>query len=406
MYIDRTIEAVIEKTLQSFKVILITGSRQVGKSTVLIHLFKNSEYEYVTLDDQLERETAEREPKAFFLNHPGKLIIDEIQYAPSLFREIKFRVDQRSEYGQYILTGSQTFSLMSGITESLAGRVGILKMAGLSLREITNDRRTLPFVPDEVFLQNNENSIQGKELWRVIHRGSLPELSKNSNIDLSLYYSSYVSTYIERDVRIITNVRDLSVFSQFISVLAARVAQLVNYTEIARELGIDSKTVKSWLSILEASGVIILVQPFSNNRLNRSVKTPKLYFLDSGLVAYLLRWTTAETLMNGAMSGQIFENFAVSEVVKSFYNYGIPDVPIYFYRDRDKKEIDLVIEASGVLYPVEIKQTLSPNINMGKHLNLLEKAVGFKVGQQIILCQVSKKHYMSQDIVAYPVGGI
>lgn len=406
MYITRSIEPVIIRAVGSFKVVLITGGRQVGKSTTLHHLYADSNYEYVTLDDRLEREIAEQDPGAFFLNHPGRLIIDEIQYAPGLFSEIKKRVDQSGEYGQYILTGSQTLALMAGVSESLAGRVGVLQMGSLSLREILQDPITMPFVPNDAYLETERKALKGTELWNAIHRGSMPELMKNPDLDHSLFYSSYVDTYIERDVRAITNVRDLGLFSRFINVLAARVSQLLNYADIAKELGIDERTVKSWVSILQASGVIILLQPFSNNRLSRVVKTPVLYFMDTGLVGYLLRWTTPETMMSGAMSGPIMENFAISEVVKSFYNAGITNLPISFYRDHDQKEIDLIVESSGVLYPVEIKQTATPNAAMGKSLKIIEKAVGFEVGHHLLLSQVDRKRYLTQDLIAYPVGAI
>ncbi len=405
MYITRTIETTLTKMVKSFKVVLLTGSRQVGKSTTLSYLF-DDDYEYVTLDNLIERELAQRDPKAFFLNHPGSIIIDECQYAPGLFQEIKYRVDQSDSYGQYILTGSQTFSLMAGITESLAGRVGILHMSGLSLREIREETTSLPFVPTTEFLDAARPGPVGLDLWEKIHRGSLPELYKNPDLDHQLYYASYLSTYLERDVRLITNVRDLGLFSRFINILAARVSSLLNYNEIARDIGVDSKTVKSWIAILEASGVIVLLQPFSNNHLTRVVKTPVLYFMDTGLLAHLLRWTTAETMMNGAMSGQILENFAVSEVIKSFYNAGITKPPIYFYRDRDQREIDLIIESSGVLYPVEIKQSMAPNPGMAKHLGLLSKAKGYEIGLPLILSQVEKKRYIAQDLLAFPVGAI
>ncbi len=406
MYIERSIEQLIKKTVSTFKVVLLTGARQVGKTTTLNHLFGENEYHYVSLDDFNELEIAKRDPKAFFLNHPGKLIIDEIQYAPELFREIKFRVDQKDDYGQYILTGSQTFSLMQGVTESLAGRVGIISFPSLSLREMLQDPFNKPMIPNNDYLKAERKALQGLELWRKIHRGSLPELTKEPKLDNQQYYATYLSTYIERDVRSITNVQDLGLFFDFIRVLAARVAQLVNYSEMAKELGINERTVKAWMTILEASGLIKLIQPYSNNQLSRIIKTPKVYFMDTGLVAYLLLWKDPETMMKGAMSGAIFENFAISEIIKSYYNAGIIHLPIYFYRDRDQKEMDLIIEDSGVLYPIEIKQTASPNPNMAKHFKLLEKAEGYTIGNRMILCQVEKRYYLTEDLIAYPVGAI
>lgn len=406
MYINRSIEQPIINAINTFKVVLITGPRQVGKSTTLKHLFPKNEYRYVSLDDYNELEIAKNDSKLFFLNHPGKLIIDEIQYAPELFREIKLLVDQSDEYGQYILTGSQTFSLMQGVTESLAGRVGIIRMDGLSMREIIKDDFNKPLIPNDEYFGAERKSVNGIDLWSKIFRGSLPELTKNPQIDKEQYYASYVTTYLERDVRSITNVRDLGTFAKFIRVLAARVAQVVNYSEVAKEVGVDSNTIKSWISVLESSGLIFLVQPFSNNRLSRVIKSPVLYFADSGLVSYLLRWTSVETLMRGAMSGHILENYVVAEIVKSFQNQGIIDPPIYFYRDKDQKEIDLIIESSGILYPVEIKQSASPDKSMAKHFDLLKKAEGYKIGNQLILCQIDRKMYLAENLIAYPLGQI
>lgn len=406
MYIQRAIEPVIQKMVKTFKVVLLTGARQVGKSTTLRHMFKDQDYDYVCLDDINELEIARREPKAFFLNHPGKLIIDEIQYAPQLFQEIKFRVDRTQDYGQYILTGSQTYSLMQGINESLAGRVGIAHLDGLSLREILQDPFNQPMIPNKSFLQANRKALHGRDLWQKIHRGSLPELTKLKELDSDQYYASYLSTYIERDVRSITNIQDLSLFTSFMRVIAARVSQEVNYADMASGLGVSAPTVKSWMSVLEASGLIVMVQPFSNNQLSRVIKRPKLYFMDTGLVAYLGRWLNPENLMMGAMSGAILENFAVSEIIKSFHNAGKIHPPITFYRDKDRREVDLIIEDSGVLYPVEIKQSVSPNVNMAKHFSLLEKAQGCSVGEQMILCQIDRRRYLSENLIAYPIGAI
>lgn len=405
MYIHRTIEDTLLKVQQNFKVALITGPRQVGKSTVLKHLF-GDDYEYVTLDDLFELNLAKEDPKLFFMNHPGKLIIDEVQYAPELFIEIKRLVDQNDDYGQYILTGSQGFSLMRNISESLAGRVGIIEMNGLSTREIVGDDMLSPFIPNKDFIAAKRKSVELSEMWRIIQRGSLPELYKNENLDWEMYYASYVKTYIERDVRDLLNVKDLNLFSQFLTALAARTAQILNYNTIANEIGVDLKTIKSWISVLEASGIIYLLQPFSNNRLTRVIKTPMLYFKETGLVCYLLKWKTPETLMNGAMSGEILETFVISEIIKSFNNAGITNVPIMFYRDRDMKEIDIIIEKDGVLYPVEIKKTSMPTLKMAKNMAVLEKAEGFSIGNQIILSFVQQKSYLAYDTITYPIYAI
>lgn len=405
MYITRASESLLNKMIKMFKVVLVTGPRQVGKTTMLQHILGN-DYSYITLDDINELEIAKTDPKLFFLNNPGKVVIDEVQYAPQLFPEIKRLVDASDERGSIVLTGSQTFSLMDGISESLAGRIGILELNGLSLREIKGEDFFTPVIPTSDYLGANRKSLSNSDLWRIIHRGSMPELHRYDDTDWQLFYSSYIKTYIERDVRQTINVKDLSLFSRFMLALAARTGQLVNYSALANELGVDSKTVKEWISILEASGIIVTIRPFSNNRLKRAIKTPMLYFMDTGLVSYLLKWPTAETLMNGAMSGPILETFVVSEIIKSFQNVGFVDVPIYFYRDKDMNEIDVIVEDSGILYPIEIKKSATPSKRMAKHLSILDKAVGYTTGTRLIMCLVDKPLYLEDDLVAYPVSQI
>lgn len=403
MYINRTAEKTIKTMISMFKVILITGPREMGKATLLKHILMD-DYHYITLDDINELDIARSDPKLFFLNNPGKLIIDEVQNAPELFREIKRIVDAQDINGQIILTGSQTFPLMHNITETLAGRIGIFELNGLSSNEIKGNALINEFIPTETYLNQNKQYINSNQLWELIHRGSFPYLHQNKEADLQLYYSSYVKSYIERDVRALINIKDLSLFSRFMIALAARTSQLLNYTSLANDLGIDAKTIKNWISILEASGIIVLIQPFSNNHLSRAIKTPTMYFMDTGLVCYLLKWPNASTLMNGAMSGQLLETFVISEIIKSFKNKGIINVPIYFYRDKDMKEIDVIIEDSGVLYPIEIKKNATPKKSMAKHLSILEKAVGYTIGPKLILCLIDKKMYLSDDIIAYPIG--
>lgn len=402
MYIKREAEAILKKMITMFKVVLITGPRQVGKTTLLKHVL-GEEYAYVTLDDINELEIAKTDPKLFFLNNPGKIVIDEVQNAPEMFSEIKLIVDASEEKGVIILTGSQTFTLMKNVSETLAGRIGILELSGLSLREIKCDDYSAPFIPSNDYLSQSRKAELSTSIWHVIHRGSMPELYRNEMLDLQLYFSSYVKTYIERDVRQIINIRDLGLFSKFIIALAARTSQLLNYSAIANELGVDIKTIKSWVNVLETSGLISLVQPFSNNNLSRTIKTPIVYFMDTGLVCYLLKWLSPNTLMNGAMSGQILETFVVSEILKSFRNQGIINLPIYFYRDKDMKEIDVIIESSGILYPIEIKKSATPRKSMAKHLSILDKALGYKIGNKIILCLIDKKMYLDNDIIAYPI---
>lgn len=401
MYYTRHIEKKIIEIKEMFKVILITGPRQVGKTTTLKHLFKDS-YHYVTLDDITELSIAKDDPKLFFMNHPLPLIIDEFQLAPNLFHEIKRLVDLSNLYGQIILTGSQTFHLMEHVTETLAGRIGILEFHGLSLREIHKESFDLPFIPNKRFFEMSRNDFSS-DIWEVIHKGSMPELYKKENIDWQLYYASYVRTYIERDVRSLLNVKNLDLFSKFITCVAARTGTLINYSNISKEIGVDVKTIQSWMKVLESSGIIILIQPFTNHALKRVLASPMLYFMDTGLVSYLLKWTTKDTLQNGAMSGPVLETFAVSEIIKSFRNKGISSLPVYFYRDKDMKEIDLIIVSDDQLYPIEIKKTMNPKMSMVKNFSVLRKAMGFTVKHEMILCLIESKTWIDMNTIAYPI---
>lgn len=401
MYIKRHIEEKIDDIKEMFKVVLLTGPRQVGKTTTLKHLFGDA-YNYVTLDDITELQLAKNDPKMFFMNHSLPLIIDEVQLAPSLFREIKRIVDGMDAYGQIILTGSQTFHLMQNVTETLAGRIGIIELSGLSAREINDEEYKSPFIPAQEYLEDIRKPITF-DVWEVIHKGSMPELYKKTNVAWQLYYASYVRTYIERDVRSLLNVKNLDLFSKFMISAAARTATMINYANISKEIGVDIKTVQSWMRILETSGLVTRLRPFSNNALKRVVETPMMYFLDTGLVSYLLKWHSKDTLQNGAMSGPILETYAVSQIIKSFKNRGHLDLPLSFYRDKDRKEIDIIIEDGGKLYPVEIKKTMNPNPSMAKHFRILDKALGFTVENEMILCLVEKPTSLKSNLIAYPI---
>lgn len=404
-YIRREIEEHVKTLVHSFKVVLVTGPRQVGKSTLLKELFQD-QYRYVSLDDINEVQSARLDPKLFFINHPGKLIIDEVQLCPELFPEIKRLVDQNENSGQFILTGSQTFSLMANVSESLAGRVGLIELKPLSTREILGKGKNGPFKPSMEKINSIVPEISYPELWKIIHRGSLPELYRQPSLPAESYYASYVSTFIQRDVRQITAIQNLSLFNRFISVLAARISQELNYSSIAQEVGVDQKTIKSWIGILEASGIVYIIQTFSNNQLKRVTKAPVLYFFDTGLATYLGRWKTPETLQNGAYSGAILENYCVSEISKSYSNQGVVHYPLFFYRDKDQRKIDLIIEESGTLYPIEIKSSASPQPAMTRHMAILEKAQGFRLGLKTILAQVDRYYLLSEDTLVCPIKDI
>jgi predicted AAA+ superfamily ATPase len=372
MYIKRTLEKTIIQASSFFPVIFITGPRQVGKTTV----FENCESKkrnFVSLDTQEEQEAAMGDPRRFLERHQPPLLIDEIQYVPELFPHIKAIVDKEKKKGMYWITGSQQFNLMANITESLAGRVGILKLQGLSQAEKDNNSDTAPFLPTEKNLVKKAKTNKGtKGIFHRIWKGSYPALCNAPDKAWSLFYDSYMQTYVERDVKQILKVSNELQFVKFVRVLAARTSQVVNYANIASEVGINETTVKSWMSILQTSGLIYLLQPYSNNLTNRVIKTPKIYFLDTGLACFLTKWNTPETLENGAFSGAILETYAVSEILKSYWHNGkTPD--IYFYRDKDKREVDIILEENGKLYPLEVKQRSNPNTDDIKHFSVLSQ---------------------------------
>lgn len=402
MYINRHILPYIERMKKQFRVLLITGSRQVGKSTLL----KNKllpEYDYVTLDDFSDLSIAQKDAALFFKNHPLPVIVDEVQRAPNLFLQIKLLADNSEEKGKIILTGSQSYKLLSNAADSLAGRVCIINMSSLSLREKYGIDFNTEFLPTEEYISKRKKSVKTyANLWNHIWRGSMPELADDT-IEWEAFYRSYIRTYIDRDVADLIDVKNLVKFNNFMQCIASRVGELFNADSLARDVGVTSKTISQWTSILESSSVIKLLQPYEKNVSNRAVKTPKIYFMDTGLVCHLVGWSSSQVAMNGAMSGSLFENFVVSEIIKSYYNSGHDSKDIYFYRDKDKKEIDLIIEKDNILYPIEIKKSAQPTIDMAKSLSVLHKIPGKTVGQGCILCQCDKMHYLSDNVAALPV---
>lgn len=378
--------AALKEMAGSFQALLITGSRQVGKTTMLRNELKG--VPYFTLDDYVLLDSVRKDAMGFINANDPPLIIDEIQYAPEITGAIKIRADENSERRGYYLTGSQQFQMMRDVSESLAGRIGILTLSGLSTREINGDRFRDPFIPTEEYLAERKRTLKGsdiKKLWLRIHRGSMPKLYGNMNEKWEQYYSAYVKTYVERDVRALTQVGDELAFVRFLTACAARTGDLLNMASIARDTGISEPTAKRWLSVLQASNLIHLLQPFSINVTSRVVRTPKLYFMDTGLAAYLCRWLTPETLENGAMAGNFFETYAVSEIIKSYHNAG-REAPLYFYRDADKREIDVIIYQDGTLYPIEIKKTSSPNAMDVKHFDALKRFTTLKVADGALIC--------------------
>lgn len=408
-YIQRAISNILKSRVKTSKCTLIVGARQVGKSTLVRHEFP--EYNRTNFDDRLTRLQAKEEPKLFFINNPCPLFIDEVQKEGSIMEEIKQIVDESEERGQFILSGSQKLELMKDASESLAGRVSVYELCGLSLREIYQIGFNKHFVPTDEYMKERERELKAYEnIWDVIHKGSYPELY-DIDRDWQEFYSSYVSTYLERDINELIST-DGTTFTKFLTAVAARTGEMLNYANIAGEIGISEPTVKKWISILERTGIIFLLQPYSANALNRAIKTPKIYFRDTGLACYLTRWLTADALKNSAVAGNMFETFVVSEILKSYSNEGKDyRFQIFYYRGKDRSvsgenEIDLIIEEDGVLYPVEIKMSGNPKASMGATNQVLDKIPDKKRGMGIILCMIDKKTYLRENLVALPINYI
>jgi predicted AAA+ superfamily ATPase len=414
-YIKRSIEPILEKSGRTFKSVLVTGPRQVGKTTLLKETF--TEIPYVTFDDQIQRRNAVSDPILFMRDNPPPLIMDEVQYVTEIFPEIKRISDGSKEYGRYFLTGSQQYHLMENVTESLAGRIAIHELQGLSMREIKGVDFNKRFVPTEEYLAERKTAISAyDDIWQRIHRGFNPEL-QSPDLDWQTYWSSYVQTYVERDVSEMINVKDKIAFVTFLTAMAARTGQLLNYSAVADEVGKTVATIKEWTSVLQASGLIFLLQPYSSSALKRAIKTPKIYFRDTGLVSYLTRWLTPEALRASAMNGNMFETFVVSEILKSFSNAGEDyRFSVFYYRGSDKKrirrngvtetresEIDLIIHENGTLYPIEIKMSANPSASMAGAFDVLDLDGTKQRGKGAIICLYDKLLSLNEDLIAVPI---
>ncbi|MCL2630080.1 MAG: DUF4143 domain-containing protein [Firmicutes bacterium] len=415
MYIKRHIEETINNIAKRKGVVILTGARQVGKSTMLRRTF--NEHEYITLNKPSEFMLAKENPSVFLKSRAGKVIIDEIQKAQELFEYIKEDIDEvifneidaeNKTYGaKYILTGSQSFRLMKNVTESLAGRAGIVQMAGLSRREINKSTFREPFLPThgQLLKKKDAPALDYNKTAEQIHRGSYPEMNSGGYDSLawSNFYESYVKTYIEKDVREIVNIQNEVAFMKFLYAVASRTGQELNLLALGEVCGKEINTVKSWLSVLEASGLVVLVQPYYNNATSRMIKTPKMYMLDTGLVCYLGGWDTPKQMTNGAMWGAIFETYVASEIFKSYYNSGNSSPKIYFYRDKDKREIDLIIEEANVLYPIEIKASADLNKAMCSCFHLLSQFKDKQAGNGAVICMTDKPLQLTDTVWAINV---
>lgn len=402
-YIARNLEKVVLKVTKEYPVVLVTGPRQVGKTTMLQKLMEGTDRNYVSLDDLNERNLAKTDPEMFLQLHKPPILIDEVQYAPELFVYIKIHVDKYHNAGDFWLTGSQVFKLMSGIQESLAGRVAVLSLTSLSQAEICGGEMQ-PFTLDIEKLSARRKERTAADtgvIFDRIFRGSMPAIVSEKNSNSQIFYSSYLTTYIERDVREVSDAIDSLKFLHFITAVAARCGQILNIAEIARDADINQKQAKNWLGVLETLGLIFYLHPYSNNMLKRLVKTPKLYFYDTGLVCYLTKWSSAETLQSGAMNGAILENYVVAEIRKTYLNCG-KDPYMYYYRDKDAREIDIILEHDGVLNPIEIKKSANPGSELIKVFKLLDKSSA-KRSKGAVVCMKPELSAIDRENYIIPV---
>lgn len=386
-YITRTLEKKITEVSREYSCLLLVGPRQVGKSTMLEHMMEGTLRRKVTLDDMDERRLAKSDPALFLELHPSPVLIDEIQYAPELFSYIKIKVDSGAAPGSYWLTGSQSFRLMDLAQESLAGRTAILHMPALSQSELYGNGETSPFSLDLAALSARKTQLSSASAFKMYERiwkGSMPGHRSGKFTDRDVFYSSYIQSYIDRDVSDMIPGVDKLLYADFIRAAACRSGQMLNVHDIASDVGVSDDTAKRWLQVMEKSEVIFYLRPYSNNLLKRTVKTPKMYFFDTGLVAYLTRYSSPEILMNGAINGAILENYTVAEIIKTYHN-SAKECILHYYRDKDSNEIDLVMESDGELHPLEIKKTANPGTELASTFKILDKA-SVPRGVGAILC--------------------
>lgn len=414
MYIKRKIEDTILNISNTFPVLMLTGPRQSGKTTLLSKL-SDSNRKYVTLDDPADRLFAKKEPVSFLERYSPPVIIDEIQYAPELFPYIKIYVDQHKNSGDFWLTSSQMLHMMKNVSESLAGRVGIVNLFGLSNNEISGTLFDQYTTEKDELLRRIQiaKPMTLNDVFERIFRGGMPRIYEQPDINLEEYYSSYVQTYLSRDIKELTQVADELAFYRFLCVAAAHTGTMVNYDALAREVEISAPTAKQWLSVLVSSGIVILIEPYHNNALKRVVKSSRMYFLDTGLAAHLTRWSSPEVLESGAMAGKFFETYVVSEIYKSFINVG-KRPPLYYYRDSNTKEIDLIIWQDGTLYPIEIKKSSNP-LGAAKNFNVLNpvadeskfdelsRHLKMKIGTGNVICLTNNLRPVDSKNWAVPV---
>ncbi len=408
--IERTIKKALLLNIESYPVTLVTGARQVGKSTLCYELKKELNYNYVSLDNMDERQLANEDPKFFLLKHKAPLIIDEVQKAPILFEYIESIVNQTrlelgSANGMYVLTGSQKFRLMKSVTESLAGRVGIINMSPLSYNEIIS-KKEVPFVIKEDRIFDYElNKMTIDELFEQITKGFYPELYRNSKLDKDTFYANYVATYIDRDVSEIIDVKNKLIFHRLMQLLASLTGEVLIYDNIAKQIGVDKKTVVSWISVLEASNIIFLLQPYFETSLTKRVtKRPKIYFRDTGLACHLAKLSDAKNLSVSHFSGHFVETYVINEIIKSYENNNC-SAEFYYYRDSEQNEIDLIIQQNGTLSFIEIKSGMKFSKNDVKAFNKLSKSK-YKISESAIMCLTESIYKIDDNIYVLPINVI
>lgn len=408
MYITRQIEQKIVSLSKFFSVVMVCGPRQVGKTTVLQHISDSlpQKLNYVSFDNIRVRNLAKEDPELFIKSYPPPILIDEFQYATEILPYIKIAVDRSREKGQYFLTGSQMFAMMKNVSESLAGRVGILNLFSMSYSEL-NGKESVPFLPSNMKAFANMSSQRNvSQVFYDIYRGSMPQMITEPDLQPDDFYGAYISTYLERDIRDIINIKNERKFMRFLGCIAARTGQELIVADIAKEVEVDSKTINSWISILESSGIIFLMQPYFSNLLKRIVKRPKIYFLDTGLACYLSLWNNPAALELSAMAGAIFETYVVSEIIKSYTNAGKdPHRYLCYYRDSSQREIDLLILDNNMIYPVEIKKSANPGEKAVRHFSLLENAK-LNVGTGAVICLTDDVMPLNQNTLLVPLDKI
>lgn len=397
---NREATEVIKKISDTFRVLLVTGPRQTGKTTLLKSL-KPENMGYVTLDDKILRKQAQDDPKLFLEEHPAPLFIDEAQYAPDLFSYIKINVDNSKTKGQYWITGSQQFNLMKNASESLAGRVGIVNLNSFTYSEIVKNENKDLFNPDKL---KKAAKIEVNDLFEIIFKGGMPEFYDNPKIDRNLYFQNYINTYIEKDVRELIEIGKLEEFKKFMVSIASRIGEQLNYSDISKDCGVSVPTIISWMSVLVSSGLVYLLEPYMSSQLKRMTHIPKIYFMDTGLAAYLAGWESARDLQLSSTSGHYLENFVICEIIKSYNARGIKP-NLSYYRDKEKHEIDLVLYKNNKLYPFEIKKTASPNSSMISSFKYLENSKK-EIATGGIICLYDNLMKMDEKNYIIPISSV